>query len=439
MSEYKDFDISWKDFCDVCESISIMEYLDKKGITYKVRGNNAYGLDFGDGDQHDSFSIKMDQQVFNWFSQGISGKGLISFVKNVMKVNDIEDEIFSVFGRGDSRFPSHKGDSFTKGDHLDYRPKGAVLSILEQGVRGVDRYFMLPALNGKNFLAIKYLCDERKLDKEVVRFFIERGDIYECLTPTRSGKFVHNVAFLGKDKDGIPRACEIKYFKPWEREDGKVIRSISVNGSNKMYSFSHIPEGATTLRCFEATIDAMSWLSMYKMSHGDKWKKCAVLVLEGVGAKWKKVPDSLVRVLCEYPSINDVIACFDNDKVGQGAADTLMYLLSQEPDKEILDACERGEDGVYRNKYGLPILSRSYNCLSRGAAGEGCKDWNDTLKKIKEKEKKMILEGTLPPKVNGVYAKSDKSFSMEIHRPKPTVEQNPNISTEQGSFGRGFY
>ena len=58
--------------------------------------------------------------------------------------------------------------------------------------------FRLPSRCGSNDRIIKYLTEERKLPKDLVEEFIADGLIYEDAKH-------HNVVFVGKDNNGIPR------------------------------------------------------------------------------------------------------------------------------------------------------------------------------------------------------------------------------------------
>ena len=58
--------------------------------------------------------------------------------------------------------------------------------------------FRLPGKNEDNEKIIKYLTEKREIEKKLVEEWIDRGDIYE-------EKKHHNVIFVGRDADGIPR------------------------------------------------------------------------------------------------------------------------------------------------------------------------------------------------------------------------------------------
>ncbi len=58
--------------------------------------------------------------------------------------------------------------------------------------------FRLPEKNEDNEKIMKYLTEKREIEKTLVEDWIDRGDIYE-------EKKHHNVIFVGRDADGIPR------------------------------------------------------------------------------------------------------------------------------------------------------------------------------------------------------------------------------------------
>lgn len=74
--------------------------------------------------------------------------------------------------------------------------------------------FRLPEKEENNEKIIRYLTENRGIEKNLVEEWISSGDIYE-------EKKHHNVVFVGRDADGIPRyahcrgTSEIKYREMW--------------------------------------------------------------------------------------------------------------------------------------------------------------------------------------------------------------------------------
>ena len=158
--------------------------------------------------------------------------------------------------------------------------------------------FRLPEKNEDNEMIVKYLTESRELEKNLVMEWIVRGDIYE-------EKKHHNVIFVGRDADGIPRyahcrgTSEMKY-----RGD--------VAGSDKAFGFCH--RGTDNqLFVFEAAIDLLSFIQLFPKD----WKKRSYLSLGGISGV------ALMAFLSERPQITSVFLCLDNDQPGNEACEKL--------------------------------------------------------------------------------------------------------------------
>lgn len=154
--------------------------------------------------------------------------------------------------------------------------------------------FRLPLHNATNTKAIKYLTEERKIDRNIVDTFIAAGDIYE---DTR-----HNVVFVGRDSGtqnapGIPRYAHCRGTSDKFRQD--------VGGSDKACNFSYQGD-SDQLFVFEAPIDLLSFICLYPKD----WTKRSYLSLGGVAGK------ALMNFLSERPDIRRIFLCLDNDNAG---------------------------------------------------------------------------------------------------------------------------
>ena len=158
--------------------------------------------------------------------------------------------------------------------------------------------FRLPEKEENNDRIIRYLTENRGIEKNLVEEWISSGDIYE-------EKKHHNVVFVGRDADGIPRyahcrgTSEIKY-----RGD--------VAGSDKSCGFCH--RGMDNqLFVFEAAIDLLSFIQLFPKD----WKKRSYLSLGGISGV------ALRAFLSERPQITSVFLCLDNDQAGNEACEKL--------------------------------------------------------------------------------------------------------------------
>ena len=158
--------------------------------------------------------------------------------------------------------------------------------------------FRLPEKNEDDEKIMKYLTEKREIEKKLVEDWIDRGDIYE-------EKKHHNVIFVGRDADGIPRYAHC-------RGTGEIKYRGDVTGSDKSYGFSY--RGTDNqLFVFEAAIDLLSFIQLFPKD----WKKRSYLSLGGVSSV------ALMTFLSERPQITSVFLCLDNDQAGNEACEKL--------------------------------------------------------------------------------------------------------------------
>ena len=164
--------------------------------------------------------------------------------------------------------------------------------------------FRLPEKNEDNEKIMKYLTKKREIEKTLVEDWIDRGDIYE-------EKEHHNVIFVGRDADGIPRYAHC-------RGTGEIKYRGDVAGSDKAFGFCH--RGTDNqLFVFEAAIDLLSFIQLFPKD----WKKRSYLSLGGVSSV------ALMTFLSERPQITSVFLCLDNDQAGNEACEKLAGEISE--------------------------------------------------------------------------------------------------------------
>ena len=164
--------------------------------------------------------------------------------------------------------------------------------------------FRLPEKNEDNEKIMKYLTKKREIEKTLVEDWIDRGDIYE-------EKKHHNVIFVGRDADGIPRYAHC-------RGTGEIKYRGDVAGSDKAFGFCH--RGTDNqLFVFEAAIDLLSFIQLFPKD----WKKRSYLSLGGVSSV------ALMSFLSERPQITSVFLCLDNDQAGNEACEKLAGEISE--------------------------------------------------------------------------------------------------------------
>src|SRR5699024_3980402 len=153
--------------------------------------------------------------------------------------------------------------------------------------------FRLPPRSPDNRTARNYLTAARRIDEDVTGFFFASGDIYEEAAH-------HNIVFVGRDEDGIPRYAHSKGTAGNFRPD--------VKGSDTAFNFCFRGEGAR-LSVFEASVYRLSFSCLFKK----EWQKQSYLSLGGVGEK------ALLRFLSDRPNMKTVYLCLDIDEAGNDA------------------------------------------------------------------------------------------------------------------------
>ena len=176
--------------------------------------------------------------------------------------------------------------------------------VKEQLMPETKTEFQLPPRCESNTRIMKYLTEERKLPQDLIEEFISEGLIYEDAKH-------HNVVFVGKDINGIPRYAHCRGIADKFRMD--------VAGSDKSYGFCHRGKG-TELYVFEAPIDLLSYITLYPAD----WKERSYLSLGGVS------PKALERFLSERKDIESIFIATDNDEAGNNAAEKLAELFPEE-------------------------------------------------------------------------------------------------------------
>lgn len=175
------------------------------------------------------------------------------------------------------------------------------------------KHLNLPLPNINNDQILNYLCNDRGLARNIVNYYIQNNQIYECL-------YDHSVVFVNYE-NAIPKYACKRSIKDRDM--------IDVGGSDKRYCFSYDYENSKTLNIFECAIDLISYQTLLQLS-GKTWYLSNYLSLGGV---YKKVEDKeyIMPVALEqflnHHDIKTVIIHFDHDEVGRGAAIAVKGLL----------------------------------------------------------------------------------------------------------------
>lgn len=173
--------------------------------------------------------------------------------------------------------------------------------------------FKLPPRNDNMRRVFAYLLNRRGIDRDVLYAFVHRKMIYE------SAKY-HNAVFVGLDKNGMPQHASMRGTGSESTYKG------NAPNSQPEHSF-HWLGSSNKLYLFEAPIDMLSFISMYK----ENWKENSYAASCSVSDR------VLFQCIKDNPHIEKVYICFDNDEPGQTAAKRISQkLYEKEIQSEIL-------------------------------------------------------------------------------------------------------
>ena len=188
--------------------------------------------------------------------------------------------------------------------------------------------FHLPLHSKTADRAIQYLTESRGLNKTLVEAFLFSGDIYEDAKR-------HNVVFVGRDQNGIPRYAHVRGTDEPFRQD--------ITGSDKSYPFRYEGNGSQ-LFIFEAPIDLLSFICLYPRD----WQTRSYLALGGVSGK------ALDHFLSERKDICQVFLCLDSDTAGSEASLRLAQNIPDGISVARLVPARKDWNDVLRQKTDIP-------------------------------------------------------------------------------------
>lgn len=252
---------------------------------------------------HDSLKINFNNGKWLWFqhSTGIGGRSAMDYLMKVENMS-LQDACATILGR-----------------------TVAVEKPLErpQAPSEPKAQLVIPELEQNDDAIYKYLCDERGIDKEIVKHFVENTEIY--LT-----KQYKNIAFVGTDEKGEIKLVALRGTK------GNFKNTTA--GSDRKYPFQVRSEDFgvknNVVHLFEAPIDLLSYATLMKQM-GIDFKTQNMIALCGIYMPAKdmgnsKIPVGLMQHFKEVPYTKTVCLHLDSDGPGVLAARALQMVLEKE-------------------------------------------------------------------------------------------------------------
>lgn len=180
------------------------------------------------------------------------------------------------------------------------------ISVDIQKKQNKKKPFELPAPNKSMKQIFAYLLKARFLDRDVVKYFVDKGLIYE------SAKY-HNCVFVGIDKNGKARHAH----KRGTYTLGEAFKG-NVDSCEAEYSFHHTGT-SNVLYVFEAPIDMLSYISLHK----ENWTEHSYVSLCSVSDR------AVIQMLKDNPNISKIYLCLDNDREGIDSDYRIRHNLNQ--------------------------------------------------------------------------------------------------------------
>lgn len=180
------------------------------------------------------------------------------------------------------------------------------ISVDIQKKQNIKKSFELPAPNKSMKQIFAYLLKARFLDRDVVKYFVDKGLIYE------SAKY-HNCVFVGIDKNGKARHAHKRGTYTLGDSFKGNVESVEAE-----HSFHHTGT-SNVLYVFEAPIDMLSYISLHK----DNWQQHSYVSLCSVSDR------AAIQMLKDNPQINKIYLCLDNDREGIDSDYRIRHNLNQ--------------------------------------------------------------------------------------------------------------
>lgn len=366
-------------------SVDVLEFLKSRGYEFKKCGNEYHMK------AHDSFVVSNNKWC--WNSRGIGGSA-IGFLTKVENMN-IVDAVLLLCGKqyGEIR----KSTGIFNPNSEPSLPKNLVIPNANNTARHAFAYLSKTRLIDKDIISdlmkkgliyesIEYFAKVKNGDETVTAKLLDNKDfskLCECgiidntktvdgaafgysakklkyigldklnnsnISPlVESGVFervsyVNNCVFCGFDENR-----EMKYAAMRGVNQNSSFRQDAI-GSDKKYGFCMEGTGNDVF-VFEASIDAMSHATLYKLE-GLDWKKDSRICLGGVSEL------ALDQYLKTHPDTKNIHFCLDNDQAG---IDNIYGVFDEKKSEYTTRSLlETYRDKGYMVSVNLPVL-KDYN------------------------------------------------------------------------------
>lgn len=269
------------------KEVGLLQYIEQKDPSRLARKGRDFTLD-----GHNSFILSRNGR-WHYASKGIGGGGAIDYLMSIEGMS-FQEAVYEILNTSPSDYQRPAKDETAP-------EKKLVPPEAEADTSNIERYLA-----------------SRGITKEVVRYFIEKGDIYQ------SARY-HSVCFVGRDISGTPRLVNVRGTVGTFKQN--------VAGSDRRYSFQNFYPGRQTAHFFEAPIDMLSYAVLLSES-GYDFRTFNLVSLSGItgkgGSAEAKLPIPVQQYITDHPEVHTFYAHFDNDEAGQTAGRLLVAAMPKD-------------------------------------------------------------------------------------------------------------
>lgn len=276
-------------------NVSVVDYLQKHyGLSFKKDGRGFRCC------EHNSLFVHGDEKAWYWNSRAIGGGDVIEFVikyENKTYAEALETVID----------PQHS-------ESVTYT---AAPKRTEPPVREL---LLPPKAQGQYKRVFAYLTQTRCIDPKIVECLMHKKYLYEDCRG--------NCVFIGYNTTGLPAYAALRSTNTNQRF------RRDATGSDKSNGFYLKGYNLRKVYVFEAPIDLLSHATLANISAENprEWLNSTRLSIGGVNDA------ALGRFLTDYPQVEEICFCLDNDPAGIKATEKYIvkyadmgYKVSSEP------------------------------------------------------------------------------------------------------------
>ena len=393
------------------KQLAILEVADSLGMQLQRTGNHTYAWM-----EHDSFTINVRDNYFNWFARSTGG--------DVIKMVQVVQEELT----GEKL-------SFKQAKHFLEEGSFDVVDVTNVHEKEPFSYYLEP-YETEFIEARDYLKDVRGLSDKTIDFFGEKGVLSQATKKT-GDYFEPVIVFKSLDRQNEVIGASLQGIKEnhelYERGRLKQIMRAS-DGMTGM----HVDIGTPNRLVFaEAPIDLMSYYEL----HQDSLQDVRLVAMDGL--KESTVSRHVAELLAETGAIKAEV---EQDKIPtflSNMAEVTTFFHDGKHDDFITLAVDNDDAGhTFIERLTAKGIGLTQDLPPR-AEGQDKMDWNDYLKESKEKaldrsqelneqqkkERTYLRMGSLQPEAEG-----STSPVLETSTFERSVTSRPTISSQYLHF-----